>query len=255
MEYPQSKEERPLEDRATSRIARAEPWILFVTALLPTLVTLAYFVVLAGGPAILQKGVFGFGKIVQFLIPVVWVGLVCRQPWKLRSFTTRGLGEGVGFGLLVFAAMMLLYFVFLQYGPLGPQSRAVEGIRDRIGAFGIENPVLYVLFGLFYFAVHSGLEEYYWRWFVFGQLNRRLGFVAALLLSSLGFMAHHVVILGTYFGFAHWMTWFGSFAVSVGGAYWCWSYRRFDTIWAAWISHGLVDAAIFSIGFHIVFRT
>ena len=77
-----------------------------------------------------------------------------------------------------------------------------------------------------------------------------LGF--ALLISSLGFMAHHVLLLATYFSWSSPAMYFFSLSVAVGGAAWGWLYERTGSLYGAWFSHLLVDAAIFVIGFAIV---
>ena len=57
---------------------------------------------------------------------------------------------------------------------------------------------------LFISVFHSLLEEYYWRWFVFGRLERSLPLAAAIGISSLAFMAHHVFVLAYYFPGRFW---------------------------------------------------
>ena len=56
----------------------------------------------------------------------------------------------------------------------------------------------YVALAVFYALVHSLLEEYYWRWFVFGQLRALVAPTLAIVLSSLAFAAHHVILLYVY---------------------------------------------------------
>jgi membrane protease YdiL (CAAX protease family) len=74
----------------------------------------------------------------------------------------------------------------------------------------------------------------------------------AIGVSSLGFMAHHVCIVSVFFG------WFSptsiglSLAVAAGGAIWAWLYHRTGSLWGPWISHALVDAGIFVIGYDLV---
>jgi membrane protease YdiL (CAAX protease family) len=106
--------------------------------------------------------------------------------------------------------------------------------------------------GVFYSLLHSLLEEYYWRWFVFGQLRRMAPVWIAIAISSLGFMAHHVIVLATYFGIAEPVTWIFSLAIAVGGAFWAWLYHRSGSLVGPWLSHLLVDGAIFWIGYEIV---
>jgi membrane protease YdiL (CAAX protease family) len=110
----------------------------------------------------------------------------------------------------------------------------------------------FALLGLGYSVVHSLLEEYYWRWFVFAQLRHRTSLLTAVLVSSLGFMAHHVIVLATYFGWDSPISYLASIGVAVGGAVWALLYERTGSLYGGWLSHCLVDAAIFLIGFEML---
>jgi membrane protease YdiL (CAAX protease family) len=74
----------------------------------------------------------------------------------------------------------------------------------------------------------------------------------AIPISSLGFAAHHVLVLALYFGWASPLTWLFAICVAVGGAIWAWLYDACDSLAAPWLSHALVDAAIFAIGFLMI---
>ena len=231
-----------------------EPFVLGIAIFYPFVLTLVYFVVLSQAAPALQQGAFGFGKAIQFLLPVAWIAYFLREKWSIRPFSLRGLPEGIGFGLVVFGVMLGMYHFFLQQpdGYLATDSQAVQTITKKVGAFGIESTFVFILFGAFYSLIHSGLEEYYWRWFVFRRLKTYLRPSLAIVISSLGFALHHLLLLGTYFGYSDPFSWFCTFGVAVGGAYWAWNYQRFDSIWPAWISHGIIDAAIFTIGFFVL---
>ena len=235
-------------------LKKYEPFVLGFAIFYPFVLTLLYFVLASHFAPGLQKSVFVIGKAIQFLLPIVWVAFLLRESWFLRSFRTRGVLEGIAFGMVVFFTMIVLYHVALKQpgGYLAPESNAVQTIHRRLDAFGIRSAMLFFTLGAFYSLIHSGLEEYYWRWFVFRRLNSSMNVTIAVVVSSLGFALHHLLLLGTYFGYADPLAWFCTFGVAVGGAYWAWSYRRFDSIWPAWISHGIIDAAIFTIGFFVL---
>ena len=74
-------------------------------------------------------------------------------------------------------------------------------------------------------------------------------------MSSLGFLAHHVLVLGKFFGFANPATYLLSACIAVGGAVWAWLYDRTGSLLGPWLSHMLVDAAIFAIGYDLVRST
>jgi uncharacterized protein len=230
--------------------SHARDWIAVIFALvLPTLVTLAYFVLATDFSPAVQQGTYAVAKTFQFLFPVLYVWRIQRGRVQIKLGGTEGVWQGIIFGFTVAVLMLALYrFVFFQTGLF---THATEAIRAKIAGMNLASPAVYITVGVFYSLIHSLLEEYYWRWFVFGQLERltRLGF--AILLSSLGFMAHHVLVIGTYFGFFSPVTWIFSLCVAIGGGYWAWLYHRSDSLVGPWISHLLVDAAIFTVGYHI----
>jgi membrane protease YdiL (CAAX protease family) len=125
-------------------------------------------------------------------------------------------------------------------------------VQAKVASFGVRSPGMFVLLGVFYSAVHSLLEEYYWRWFVFGRLRLLAAKAPAILVSSVGFAAHHVLVLALYFGWASPLTWLFALCVAVGGAMWAALYDASDSLAAPWLSHALVDAAIFAIGYQLI---
>ena len=47
-------------------------------------------------------------------------------------------------------------------------------------------------------------------------------------------------------------SWLFAISVAIGGLIWAWLYERTGSLYAAWISHLLVDAGIFFVGWDIV---
>jgi membrane protease YdiL (CAAX protease family) len=226
---------------------------MVVALFFPSVVTLVYFVILASWPAAVEQTAAAIGKGIQFTLPLFWVLAVQRSRLRFNRPDRAGLIEGGLFGLLVLVTMMVLYHACLKpVGYLGPQSPAAAAILDKVQGFGLDSIWKYIALGTFYSLIHSGLEEYYWRWFVFGQLRRLIPVKWAILVSSIGFMLHHILLLATYFGLFAPATWLFSAAVAIGGAYWAWLYQRTDSLWGPWLSHLLIDAAIFIVGYDLV---
>ncbi|MBN2475517.1 MAG: CPBP family intramembrane metalloprotease [Pirellulales bacterium] len=236
--------------RADTGSRRADTGAVLLALTFPTLVTWLYFVVLADHAAAVQQVAYGVGKTLQFAFPAVWVLAWQRRRLRPTWPRTRGLAESVGFGLFVLAAMLVLYHVWLE--PAGYLAASREEIRRKVLGFGLDSPLKYIGLGVFYALGHSLLEEYYWRWFVFGQLRELLRLWPAILVSSFGFMAHHVIVLSTFFGWQSPATWLFSLAVAVGGIAWAWIYQRSQSLYGPWLSHLFVDAGIFAIGYEMV---
>jgi membrane protease YdiL (CAAX protease family) len=222
----------------------------------PTLSALGYFVALAsqGGPSVepnLASQICYFGtKAVQFSLPVVWLGLIQGQKLRPGEVHLRGLELGLGFGLLVAGAILALYFGWLR-DTSHFHSLALK-LRAKLEDFGAATPARFILLGAFMTLIHSLLEEYYWRWFVFGELKRLIPVGAAIVISGFAFMAHHVVVLASYMANVPLIVVL-SLGVAVGGIVWAWIYHRAGSIWSVWLSHLLIDAAIMTIGYDAVF--
>jgi uncharacterized protein len=231
-----------------------EALALGVAMAFPTVMAWLNFVELARpgdavNPALLAA--FQAGKVVQFLFPLLYVWLVVREPARPRRPTGRGLLLGVVFGLLTCLLLWRLYS-YLRY-----ETALLEGTPARIYGklveLGMATPGRYLVLALLICVAHSLLEEYYWRWFIFGRLKRLVPVWAAVLLSSLSFMAHHVIILGVYLPGHFWTLAVPlSLCVAVGGAFWAWLYHASGSLYAPWLSHLLIDAGIFAVGFDLV---
>jgi membrane protease YdiL (CAAX protease family) len=226
--------------------------LLGVALALPTLITLIYFVWAAKSAPL----IYGPLKFVQFALPAVWIYAVRRERRALLEPVTpsalrASLVMGAAFGVLVVAAGLAVYFlwivpfeVFADYQPL---------IRAKVEDMRLATPARFIALTIFYALIHSLLEEYYWRWFVFREFRRHAALAPAIIGSSLGFMAHHVLVLAELFSWSSPLTYLFALGVAIGGLFWAWLYDRYQTLAGPWLSHLLLDAGIFAIAYHLVF--
>jgi len=78
--------------------------------------------------------------------------------------------------------------------------------------------------------------------------------ILAVVLSSLAFMAHHVIVLGRFFPNDFWSAVVPlSLCIAAGGAFWAWLYERSGSVYAPWVSHLLVDVVVLAVGYDLVF--
>ena len=216
---------------------------------LPLVGALLYFVILKG--TIAAQIVYGLVKLSMLAGPVVVVITLKKEKLRFASFDWKSRFRAIPLGLLTGGLIAALMLVLYEYSAIGSYvNRFAEDVRQRAEQLGFLNH--YWSFGVFLAVGHSLLEEYYWRWFVFGKLREFVkSDVSAALLGSLAFAAHHYVVLGCFFS-PFGAVLFGT-CVAMGGCLWCWMYNRQKTLLGCWLSHALVDAMIMYIGYRLIF--
>jgi membrane protease YdiL (CAAX protease family) len=244
---------RPLETPRTWHVAALVAAMVF-----PTLTTWLYFVVLSGRDS--MQPVYAGTKCLQFAFPLIWVLLVQRVRPRPARPTRRDLAWGLATGLAMVAAGLVAYFGYFKTSPWLTETGAM--VQQKLvdmrllelsaGSARGASPWRFGAFAAFLSLPHSGLEEYYWRWFVFGQLRRVVPLSLAIGLSSLAFMSHHVIVLDHFLPGAPGAVVLFSLCIAFGGAVWAWMYQRTGSLYGAWLSHLLVDAGIMYLGYDLV---
>jgi uncharacterized protein len=233
---------------SATQTSRTPLIILLLAMFIPTVSAYLYFDLLANSAPIAQKGAYGIGKIAQFGILIVAL-VLWRQPPSASRW--RWLAIGAASGMVIGVAMVAGYLVILK--PMGIMDSAKLVAIEKMRSFGADSPLLLIAIAVFYAVLHSGFEEYYWRGLVFEGLKPYCRTGTAMLISSLAFMSHHVIILAKFFGYTSIATYLMSLAVATGGLIWAMLFQRSGSLVPGWISHAIVDAAIFIVGYLLVF--
>ncbi|MCZ6654561.1 MAG: type II CAAX endopeptidase family protein [Planctomycetota bacterium] len=245
-------------------IPRPPWWPIVLAAVAPTLATVLYLHA-ADSTEIVQILYF-VSKALLFSFPAAWWLIIERRaravsfssrgltdgenvaqferPRKLKRAARRDIALGIGSGALIGASLWCMYLVMFE-GVIN-----ADLLAERVRQFGMYEHFL--LYMMFLSIINSGLEEYYWRWFVFGRLRAKLGAPAAVVLSSLAFAAHHFVALHEFLGRA-WLAGLFSFGIAIGGAVWACHYHHTGRLRGVWVSHCIIDVAALSIGYYILF--
>ncbi|MCK4628056.1 MAG: CPBP family intramembrane metalloprotease [Sedimentisphaerales bacterium] len=220
-----------------------------VAMVLPLVGALLYFVILKG--TIAARIVYGLAKLSMLAGPIVVVITLEKNVLRFASFDWKNLLRAISLGLLTGGCIAAFMLVLYEYSALGDYVNRFAGdVRQKAEQLGFLDH--YWSFGVFLAVGHSLLEEYYWRWFVFGRLRKFLkSAVSAALLGSLTFAAHHYVVLGCFFSLAGAVL-LGT-SVAMGGCLWCWMYNRQKTLIGCWLSHALIDMMIMYIGYRLIF--
>jgi len=226
-------------------------WMTVVFALLfPGIATWLYFDAFPGKT--MTAVCYGANKAVQVILPAIWVGLVLRRRIVPARPSGKSLMAGMLTGAAIAAALWMLYVVALRdILQLGGTPAAVSA---KLAEFGSTTPVKLLAFGLFIIIVNSAVEEYYWRWFVFGEMAELCPVWCAAVVSSIGFTFHHAVIV-RYFLQASYFSWqvlFLAGCTGLGGVIWAWLRWRTGSVFPAWISHIWADIPIIAAGFDLM---
>jgi membrane protease YdiL (CAAX protease family) len=243
--------------------------LLWLAATFPTGAALIYFVLLLDHPG--APVAYAASKVVQFLLPAAALYSVLaarRRQRALEAVTPRGttVGDdsrpgaagppmlaGLAAGILLSTGALVTRLLLSADPALGDLAGAVA---LRIASYSLSEPARYVAFALFLSLAHSALEEYYWRWFLLGGLIQRgIAKSRAILVSSLAFTAHHVVVVAGYVPRDRWpLVVLGSAGVLVAGLVWSWLFLRWRSVRSPWVSHVLVDLTVLALGWELVGR-
>ena len=229
---------------------QTEGALLLIAMFLPTLMAWLYFAQFVG-QADWMRILYFLTKLLEFVIAATPIYIVWRTTGRLPRFPIRslhGVTWGLSFGLAVNGGMLALYFLMMRDSSV--MSQAPAAIEERIRAFGVTAPGSFLIMAVFISMIHAALEEYFWRWYVFGQLRRGMPVTAALVVAAVGFTLHHVIIIHMFVPSWPW-TLFFSFAVMVGGGVWAWLYHKSGSLVGPWVSHMLIDFGLMWIGFDL----
>lgn len=183
-------------------------------------------------------------KIVVNMIPLVWVFLWMRQPLRWPVVTRQTLLTGLVSGLIMGGGIITLYYALFS-GRMN-----ADALLAKAGAYGaIEH---FFLFATFLCVGNSGMEEYYWRWFIYRTLREFMPVVPAVVVSALGFTLHHIVVLSAYFPSVRFVVLL-NVGVFAGGCVWALIYENRRSVVGPWLSHCIVDAAIMVVAYDLLF--
>ncbi|MFO0811091.1 MAG: CPBP family intramembrane glutamic endopeptidase [Gemmataceae bacterium] len=243
--------------------------LLTIGLVFPTAITYVHFVaVRSEGPTANPRliALYASAKLATLLLPLVTYFATPRSQrfpsqhhradmhaqGQRMARPRNAIGLGLAFGLATGGATLGLYHYWFVNSALF--DRAALQVRAKVTEFGCDTPARYIAFAAFLALAHSLLEEYYWRWFAFGALRRSWAFWPAALVASLAFMGHHVVVLSVYFPDAIWSAVVPfSLGVAIGGLVWSWLYEVSGSLVGSWLSHILVDVAIMTVGYQMLF--
>ena len=181
------------------------------------------------------------------LMPLLWLKLVDREKASWSPPKLGGFGIAIVLGVAISVSIFAAFAIATHFGAI--QSDKIAGSAARTG---LNHLSAFIIGAIYWITLNSLAEEYVWRWFVFRKFEILIGGKLAVVAAALAFTSHHVIVLAAQFNWP--ITLAGSLGVFTGGAIWSWLYLRYRSIWPGYVSHAIVDATIFVIGYCLIFR-
>ena len=197
-------------------------------------------------PGTIGNNIFTAMKVWAVIFPLAWTIKHNPQALRLPRFTRQKVRAGLGWGILMFGAIISAYFL------IGQQIIDFRVIRAKAIEVGITSPSLYLAGCLYWSFINSLIEECTWRGFVVSQCKVLVPEAIAVILAALFFTTHHSIAL---YGYTHsWaIVFLGSLGVFIAGVIWAWCYSYYHSVVPGYISHILADLAIAFVGYQLLF--
>lgn len=196
--------------------------------------------------SVVGKLFFGGSKLWILLVPLFWVVFVEKGKFSLSRPKHGGFAVAAGLGVLM---SLIIIAAYLAFGRVLINPAA---IKEMAGEVGLANRWVYLGGAAYWILVNSVLEEYVWRWFVVKQCRKFMSRWGAIVVSAGCFTIHHIIAMQVYFSWP--VTILASFGIFVAGAAWSWCCLKYKSIWPGYVSHAIVDAAVFAIGYILIFQ-
>lgn len=237
----------PLNDAAAASHTNRNPGNASLALLLlvpaPSIGALTAMVWLPG--SVLGSVIFTACKLWLFALPVLWHIFIDRQRISLSLPRHGGFGIGIVSGIVISAVILGAYWL------VGDALIDLQVMREKIAAVGLAEPLYFALGAAYWILINSVLEEYVWRWFCLSKARQLMPGWVAMVAAAGFFTLHHIIALSVYLGPLAVVL--CSAGVFLGGAFWNWMYLSYRSIWPAYISHAIVDVAVFAVGAWVLF--
>jgi uncharacterized protein len=214
---------------------------------LPFVASLFYFVLYSDHPG--AKALYATTKVFTVVWPWAALRFILRVPFPGPVAGVRRWVRALPLGALVGLLLVASFVAAMGTGLGGVVEGASGAIGTKAGQLGILDH--YWAFALFLSLVNSLVEEYYWRWFLFGRLRLVLPRWPAHLVAAAAFAAHHAVVTTQFLPLGWGLA--AAAAVALGGLIMSLLYERQGTVAGAWVCHLLVDLGIMGIGYKLLF--
>ncbi|QDU34853.1 CAAX amino terminal protease self- immunity [Poriferisphaera corsica] len=184
-------------------------------------------------------------KVWILLLPATWHLLLDRQPVSFSPVKESKLFVGAVWGVGISILIAVIYWW------LSTNWIDISRIQLMAEKIGLDSQTKYLIGAIYWISFNSLVEEYVWRWFVYKKFEVIFNPIVAVILSAIAFTIHHYLALSIYFSLP--INLLCCVGIASGGAIWSVMYMKYESIWPGYVSHAIVDVAVFAIGYWLFF--
>jgi len=200
---------------------------------------------LVAGKGALAVAFWAGAKVWMAVLPLVWLRLVDRKPLSWSRPERGGFGVSALSGLLIAAVIAVAYLV------VGAHWIDPAAAREAFAKTGLATPGVYLGVAAYWIFANSVLEEYVYRWFIFSRARQLFGKAGGVFVAAAAFVPHHWLALASFCDLK--TANLACAGIFIGGLIWSAIYERYGSVWVPWVSHAIVDVAVFGIGWVLLF--
>jgi uncharacterized protein len=134
-----------------------------------------------------------------FLVPIVYRVFFHKTSFKnsikegfsIKAFK-KHFFKSLGLGLILASIYLAAYFLFKDFIDF-------IAIQERIDDLASINASNIILIGAYIILINSLLEEFFWRGFLFNELNKFTSRIFAYLFTGIAFSFHHIMFIFDWF--------------------------------------------------------
>lgn len=212
---------------------------LTLIILMIILIILMYIVDFHIQPGYLIKSVI---KIILFLvIPTIYSIKVKLIPIKdfFRIKTLKEIVKSLILALAIYIFILIAYFVLKNFIDLN----SIQNILSNSLKISKDN---FIYVAIYISFINSLLEEFFFRGFIFLNLNKTMPSILSYSISSFAFSVYHVAILSNWFNPILFIV--ALISLFIGGLIFNWLNEKNDNIYNSWLVHMFANFAINTIG-------
>jgi uncharacterized protein len=173
-----------------------------------------------------------------FLFPIFYRYFFLKKPFKdiiKEDFHFKTFKKNF---FKVFILSFFLAFVYISVYSVFKSSLNLADIAEKLNSVADINSTNIIFIGLYIIFLNSILEEFFWRGFIFKELNKA-NRLMSYLLTGIAFSFHHIIFYYSWFTIP--ITIIATLGLIAYSLFACYVFERYKDLYLCWMMHMFVD--------------